>query len=387
MKTYDVAVLGMGTMGSASVLELRRRNVSVIGFDQFAPPHAYGSHSGATRVFRLAHYDNPKYVPLAKRAGKLWDSLSVEVGKSLVNRIGLLKMGPETDGLISGIRKSSEEFQIPVERLTASEVGYRYPAFRIPDQYVGYLEHTAGWIDVPAAITGMQNRARDLGAELCLNHRVDSWESDGRVARIKLEGREVIAEKIVITAGAWTTQLLQGLNLPIHLVRKAFLFFDPLEPEKFSDRAIPLFGFPSNIFYAFPNIGGMGVKVAEHLGGERVDRPDAPSEEENYASILETVTRYMPALAGPRPGDISRISRIDTCLYSLTPDENFILDLHPEFPNVVFAGGFSGHGFKFTPVIGEVMADLALEGSTRLPVEFLRLRNHSMGEDRRSTLV
>jgi monomeric sarcosine oxidase len=360
MSNYDTAILGLGAMGSAAALELRRRNASVIGFDLLAPPHSSGSHSGQTRIFRLAHYDSPKYVPLAKRA-------------SVLNRIGLLKMGPETDGLIDGIRRSAEDFQIPVERLTASDVRYRYPAFQIPDHFVGYLEHTAGWIDVDAAITGMQNRARALGAELCLNQPVEGWESDGKSVLVCAAGREIRANKLIITAGAWTTRILSELALPIRIIRKTFFFFDPLEPAKFTGGAIPIFGFPPNIFYAFPSIGGAGVKAAEHLGGEVIDSPDAPIEDPDPTSILQTVSRFMPALAGPPPGDAARISRTASCLYSMTPNEHFIIDLHPKYPNVVFAAGFSGHGFKFTPVIGEVMADLALNGKTSLPIEFLRM--------------
>jgi sarcosine oxidase len=373
MKTYDTAILGLGTMGSATALELRRRNVSVIGFDQFAPPHSSGSHSGQTRIFRLAHYDSPKYVPLAKRAGDLWDGLSAELGTHLVNRIGLLKMGPETDVMIDGIRRSAEDFQIPVERLTAAEVRYRYPVFRIPDHFAGYLEHTAGWIDVDAAISGMQNKARSLGAELRLNRAVESWESDGNSVVVRADGAEISANKLIITAGAWSTRILSELGLPIRIIRKTFFSFDPPDWEKFTDRALPIFGFPPNIFYAFPAIAGAGVKAAEHLGGEVVDSPEAPSKEPDPRSILETMSEFVPLLAGPLPGDPARISGTTSCLYSMTPNEHFIMDLHPGYPNVVFAAGFSGHGFKFTPVIGEVMADLALNGKTTLPVEFLRM--------------
>ncbi len=186
----------------------------------------------------------------------------------------------------------------------------------------------------------MQNRARELGAELCLNHKVHSWDSDGKVVCIRAGEREILAGKIVITAGAWSTQLLRDLDLPIHLVRKTVLFIDPLEPQKFSDHSIPLFGFPENIFYAFPNIRGAGVKVAEHQGGQRVDRPDTLMQEADQTSIIKTITRYMPALMGPSPGTMTRISRVATCLYCLTPDENFILDTHPSLPNVIFCWRF-----------------------------------------------
>jgi glycine/D-amino acid oxidase-like deaminating enzyme len=156
-------------------------------------------------------------------------------------------------------------------------------------------------------------------------------------------------------------------------VRKTFVWFDPLMPAPFAEGAIPIFGFPTNGFYGFPNVRNQGVKVAEHWGGEEIARPEEvrPTGEDDYEPILETAARFLPGLAG-RPSNAARITMSSTCLYSMTPDEHFILDVHPEQPNVVFAAGFSGHGFKFAPVIGQVMADLALDGDTPIPIGFLR---------------
>jgi sarcosine oxidase len=381
LKTYDAIILGLGAMGSAATLELIRRNISCIAFDQFAPPHGLGSHSGQTRIFRLAHYDTPKYVPLAQRAGRLWDQLSEEFSHPLLMRIGLLKMGPPGDGLIEGIRQCGAEWGLPVETLLASEVRYRYPAFQIPDEFVGVLEAGAGWIDVDTAIRGMQGKARDMGAELCLNEAVLDWTAKGQEVTVRTATREIHASRLVITAGAWATHILHDLSLPIRILGKTFFWFDPLEPLKFSDSAIPIFGFPPRIFYGFPNIRRQGVKVAEHLGGEALN-PDDQTEgrlEPDYKPILETVTRFTPGLAGPPPGDPSRIAKTSACLYAMTSDEHPIIDVHPRFPNVIYAAGFSGHGFKFTPLIGEVLADLALGGRTQHPVEFLRASRFTSG--------
>jgi sarcosine oxidase len=368
-------------MGSAAALELRRRNIACIAFDQFTPPHGFGSHSGQTRIFRLAHYDTPKYVPLAQRADRLWNQLSAEFGSPLLTRIGLLKMGPLGDGLIEGIRQCSAKWNLSVETLSASEVRYRYPAFEVPDEFVGVLESSAGWIDVDAAILGMQRRAQELGAELCLNEAVLNWTAEGEGIRVRTTTREICGSRLVITAGAWATHILRDLDLPIRILRKTFFWFDPIEPRKFIGSAIPIFGFPPRTFYGFPNIRGEGVKVAEHLGGEALDASDpmARAQEPDYRPILETVARFMPGLAGPPPGNASRIAKTASCLYAMTSDEHFIIDVHPRFPNVVYAAGFSGHGFKFTPVIGEVLADLALEGRTQLPVEFLRASRFTSG--------
>jgi sarcosine oxidase len=219
----------------------------------------------------------------------------------------------------------------------------------------------------------MQKRASELGAELCLDEGVTSWENKAGEVVVRTSRREVRARALVITAGPWATQILRNLGLPIRIVRKTFVWFNPLMPAEFGEDAIPIFGFPTNSFYGFPNIRNEGVKVAEHWGGEEIARPEEvqPAGEEGYPSILETAARFLPGLAG-QPGNAARIMASSTCLYSMTPDEHFILDVHPEQSNVVFAAGFSGHGFKFAPVIGEVMADLALDGQTQVPIGFLR---------------
>jgi glycine/D-amino acid oxidase-like deaminating enzyme len=194
--------------------------------------------------------------------------------------------------------------------------------------------------------------------------------------------QEYHARRLIITAGAWTKEILHKLGMPIRIFRKSFIWFNPIEdPAKFAENAIPIFGFPKNGFYGFPNIRGDGVKVSEHLGGEEIQRPEdsAVAGEKDYATVLETVSRHLPGL-----GNSSRIIRSSTCLYSLTPDEHFILDVHPDQPGVIFAAGFSGHGFKFAPVIGEVLADLALHGQTQHPIEFLRWKGREAGWNRKA---
>jgi sarcosine oxidase len=373
---YDAVVLGLGTMGSAAVLELARRKAAVIGFDQLRPPHGIGSHSGQTRVFRAGYAESPKYVPLVQRARGMWESFGRELGMKLLTMSGLLTMGQQTSDALRGIQHCADLGLVEIERLPASEIRYRYPAFRIPDEFIGLLETAAGWLDVDAAISGMQRRATELGAELRLDEAVTGWERRNGSVVVRTRTQEVHARRLVITAGAWTTELLRDLEIPIRIRRKTFLWMDPLVPAEFEEGAIPIFGFPPKAFYGFPNVGGKGVKVAEHWEGEEINRPEhaEAAGERDYAPVLETASRFLPGL-----GDSSRILRSSTCLYSMTPDEHFILDIHPEQREVVFAAGFSGHGFKFAPVIGEIMADLALDGDTQLPIEFLRLTERKAG--------
>jgi monomeric sarcosine oxidase len=374
MKTYDAVVLGLGTMGSATIHEIARRKARVLGFDQFSPPHGRGSHGGQTRVFRAGYAESPEYVPLVEHARGRWAALSQEFGTKLLTRSGLLTMGLEESAAVLGIQRCGDLGLVDLRRLSAEEIRYRYPAFGVPDEFIGLLEPDAGWLDVDAAISGMQKRAETLGAELCLNEAVNGWEQQDGEVLVRTAQREVHAKRLVITAGAWTADVLRSLGIPIRIVRKTFVWFNPVMPSEFAEGAIPIFGFPTNAFYGFPNIRGEGVKVSEHSGGDQIGRAESaqPAGDKDHASVLAIAGQFLPSLAGETPGDASRIIKSSTCLYAVTPDEHFILDVHPEYSGVVFAAGFSGHGFKFAPVIGEVMADLALEGRTPLPIDFLR---------------
>jgi sarcosine oxidase len=374
-RSFEAAVIGLGAMGSAVALSLARRNASVIGFDRFRPPHSFGSHGGSTRVFRVAYPELPDYVPLASRSGTLWEGLEEETSTRLLTRCGLLTMGTEHSGTIRGIRYCAEHCDVPVEQLTAGEIRKRYPAFHPPEEYVGCLETSAGWLDVDKSVEQMHRLAQDFGAELRMDSEVTGWWIDGRSAVVRTTAGEHSARKLIITGGAWASKILRDLDLPLKVIRKTFAWFDPLIPDQFAEGAIPIFSFQPRSFYGFPNIRAQGVKVAEHVGTQEVVDPDAvPAAGEcDKPPLVETAARFLPGLAGAPPGDGSRIVRVSNCLYTMTPDENFAIDRHPEHENVFFAAGFSGHGFKFAPLVGEVMADLALAGQTAYPVDFLRL--------------
>ena len=184
-RSFEAAVIGLGAMGSAVALSLARRKASVIGFDRFKPPHSFGSHGGSTRVFRTAYPECPDYVPLARRAGTLWESLEEETATRLLSRSGLLTMGTQDSAPIHGIRYCAQHYELPVENLTAGEIRKRYPAFHPPDEYVGCLETSAGWLDVDTSIEQMHRLARDFGAELMTDSEVTGWKSDGRSAIIR----------------------------------------------------------------------------------------------------------------------------------------------------------------------------------------------------------
>jgi monomeric sarcosine oxidase len=375
-KHYDVAVIGLGTMGSFAAVELAKRGLTVAGFDQLTPPHGRGSHSGATRIYRVAYAEGTGYVPLAQRAGELWDQAAAQLGTKLLHRVGMLYMGPPAGSFIGKVAESASSNQLPVETLPAAEVHRRYPAFEIPEDFVGLFDPQAGWIDVDASISSHHAYARALGVECFFDQPVKAWNATTGDVRVHLENETVTAANLILTAGAWTGRLLHQLRLPLVIKRKVIAWFDPLTPELFAADRIPIFSFPDNWTYGFPNHPGMGVKMAEHSGGSYLPDADSPVAAPGPADldpIAATAAKYLPRLAGDYSQARSRLLHSATCLYTMTPDENFIVDRHPEFKNVAFAAGFSGHGFKFAPLIAQALADLVLEGKTSWPIGFLSL--------------
>jgi sarcosine oxidase len=368
-KHYDVAIIGLGTMGSFAAVELAKRGCSVAGFDQFTPPHGRGSHSGATRIYRVAYAEGSGYVPLAQKAGVLWDHVSEETGKQLLHRTGMLYMGAPDGTFLREVAGSASAYQLPIEALTADDVARRYPAFQIPGNYAGLVDPQAGWIDVDAAIASSLARAKDLGVECFFDQRVQRWNAAANEVQVHLQNETISASSLIITAGAWASDLLHGLGLPLKVKRKVIAWFDPQDPEPFAAGRIPIFAFADDWTYGFPAVAGMGVKMAIHAGGDYLASPDGPiaaAGPEDLDPLIATAAKYIPKLG-------NRVARATTCLYTMTPDDDFIVDHHPEFKNVVFAAGFSGHGFKFAPVMGAALADLVLEGTSALPIGFLGL--------------
>jgi monomeric sarcosine oxidase len=373
---YDVAIIGLGTMGSFAAVELAKRGLTVSAFDQFTPPHGRGSHSGGTRIYRLAYPEGTGYVPLAQRAGEMWERAEEELGTQLLHRSGVLYMGLPGEPFLSEVQQSAVTNQLRVETLSASEVRYRYPAFEIPEEYAGLFDVQAGWLDVDASIASSHVYARRLGVDIFCEKRVRGWDAPAGEVKVHLENETVTASSLIITAGAWAGELLRSLQLPLRVKRKVLAWFDPLSPELFSPDRMPVFAFSENFAYGFPSVPGLGVKMAEHIGGSYLasaDHPVAPPGPADLDPLAAIAAKYMPRLAGGYEQARSRLRHSATCLYTMTPDDDFIVDRHPEFANVVFAAGFSGHGFKFAPLIAVALADLLQQGKTSLPVDFLSL--------------
>ena len=371
---YDAAIIGLGTMGSFAAVELARRGLSVAAFDQFTPPHGRGSHSGGTRIFRLAYPEGTGYVPLAQQAGEMWEQAEKEFGTQLLHRTGVLYMGLPGERFLSEVQQSAVTHHLRVETLSASEVRSRYPAFEIGDEYAGLFDVQAGWLDVDASIASSHACARRLGVDIFCEQRVGGWDAAAGGVNVRLENDTVTASSLIITAGAWAGELLRSLQLPLRVKRKVLAWFEPLSPEMFA--RVPVFAFAENFAYGFPSVPGLGVKMAEHIGGSYLPSADGPVAPPGFAELdplAAIAAKYMPRLAGDYEQARSRLRHSATCLYTMTPDDNFIVDSHPEFANVVFAAGFSGHGFKFAPLIAVALADLLQLGKASLPIDFLSL--------------
>ena len=378
-EVFDAIVLGVGGFGSGAAYQLARRGLRVLGLDRFGPAHDQGSSHGETRIIRKAYFEHSDYVPLLLRAYDLWADLEAESQQQLFWKCGLMLAGLPDSEAISGARFSASQHGLTIENLSASAATNRWPGFRVPDAFDAIFEPDAGFLKVEDCVRTHLDRATAYGATLLFDEPVVSWSSTGREVRVRTATHEFVAASLVITAGSWAASVLADLKLPLQVLRKPVLWFETTSPAYNLDASMPTFYFEmppvgqvSNVphtFYGFPSLDGQVLKVAQHSGGDIVTDPllvDRQLYDADLRPIVNFLQTCLPAVR-PQP------ARHSTCLYTVTPDRHFVVDRHPEFSNVVVGCGFSGHGFKFTSVLGSVFADLATTGRTELPIEFLNL--------------
>ena len=359
----NVIVIGLGAMGSSAAQQLAERGHRVLGFDLFTPPHNNGSSHGQTRIIRQAYWEDWRYVPLLLRSYELWRRLGADSGHSLLQITGCLAIGHPDGDLISRSEQSARKFELPHEMLSSAQIRHRYPAFAVRDEMVGHWEKNAGYLLVEACVRAQLERAAVAGAELHCDEPVVEWSATpGGGVSVRTAKAHYSADRLVICAGAWAAQVLDSLQLPLTVTRQVAYWFEPrCGIDIFQHGRMPVYLWEAEagerMLYGFPLVGppSEGVKVALH-GSDEICTPDTvvrqiqPSDE---LAIRERLAGTLPLLAG-------RLLRAETCLYTMTPDEHFVIDSHPEYPQVTLAAGFSGHGFKFASVMGEVLGDLAL---------------------------
>jgi sarcosine oxidase len=367
MTSHDVIVVGLGGMGSATVRHLAARGVRVLGLERFDRAHDRGSSHGGSRVIRQSYFEDPAYVPLLLRAYELWEEAEKDSGVDLLTLTGGLYLGPPGSTTFAGSLRVAQEWDLPHEVLDAATVRERFPTFTPAADEVAVFEERAGFVRPEQTVaTHLDLAARD-GADLRFGQRVRSWDATGDGVRVRTAAGEHTAGALVVSPGAWAPTLLAGLGLPLRVERQVQYWFAPpggVGPYESNPVYVAEQAQGAQI-YGFPAIDGPagGVKVAFFRRGRDAD-PDALDRVVTEAEVDEMRARVadtLPGLAGP-------VVKTVPCMYTTTPDEHFVIARHPEHENVTIACGFSGHGFKFVPVVGEVLADLATTGATSHPI-------------------
>jgi sarcosine oxidase len=371
LRRFDTIVLGLGGVGSAVCYQLARRGRRVLGLEQFSPGHAWGSSHGETRLIRLA-YGDTRYLPLLRRSFELWEALEREVGRPLLFRTGLLSVGPDAGGkALLALSQCARLHGIAHEELGNSRLRERFPQFRVPEGFHALFEPQAGYVLVEASLESWCQLARRAGAALGFDEPVLSWSSHAGIVRVVSARDTYEAESLVLAGGAWSGGLMRELSLPLVVRRFVQLWFAP-EAGRELARGSPCFTFelPGGFFFGAPSRAYGGIKVG---GGDPSQLFTSPSGV-NRQVLPEDLERMRRFVAEHLAGVSTEPVASSTCICTMTPDEHFIVDRHPAHENVCFAAGLSGHGFKFTPVLGEALADLATRGQTPLPIQFLNLR-------------
>lgn len=367
---FDAIVIGVGAMGSAALHHLAARGKRVVGLERFDIPNSMGSSHGVNRIIRMAYFEDPSYVPLLRRSYELWRELEETAGERLLVITGGVDAAPADHRVFTGSLESCRTHGLDHQVLEAGEVNRRYPGYRLPEGHMAVYQPDGGYVMSERGIVAHVNAALAAGAEVRGREAVLGWSEQGDGVRVETGRGTYHADRLVVTAGAWSMGLLDfldGLAVP---ERQVLGWFQPRVPARFTPETFPIFNLEveEGHFYGFPveTIPGFKIGRYHHLG-EVVD-PDTMEREpsaEDERVLREAVDRYFPDASGPT-------LTLKTCLFTNTPDEHFVVDRHPELPQVVVAAGFSGHGFKFSSVIGEILADLAVDGSTRHDINLLR---------------
>ena len=372
---YDVIVIGVGSMGSSACYHIAKQGHSVLGLEQFDIPHEMGSHTGQSRIIRKAYFEHPNYVPLLERAYQNWRSLEQEISNQIYFKTGLLYFGPSTHLLIKGTKKSAIKYGIEVNEFDRKEQLDKFPQFKVPENYTNLIEVDAGFVTPERAILSYTEQALKYKAVIHTKEKTLEWSKKSGIIQVKTNKQIYKCKKLVLTTGAWTSKFSDVKNLDV--TRQILAWAKPKKPDMFELNNFPCWTFadPSvnGIYYGFPSLPRSsfeepsGIKFAHHTKGKLTD-PDivnknVSKEEEN--TLVEAIKKFIPK-------GIETITSSKTCLYTYSPDEDFIIDFYNNNDDIVIASGFSGHGFKFASVIGEILSELAINGKSIHPINFLK---------------
>lgn len=372
-------------MGSAALYQLSKRNVSALGLDRFSPPHTHGSTHGDTRVTRLAIGEGKAYTPLALRSHEIWRELEQQTGEELyVANGGLILGDPESASGIHGksnflrmTLEAAQEYGIPHEVLSPSDIRRRFPPFKVRENEMGYYEPEAGFVRPERCVSVQMKLAQDFGAEIHTHERVLDYEPKGDRVRVRTDKGEYEAGRLIVSAGPWAGELMDDALKRLFPVYRQVLYWFDVEAryEEFTPDRFPIFlwdcGVPGSEIYGFPAVDGRrgGIKIAT----EEYRDPTTPERVDRRVTLEETQNMYAQRVQPYLDGVTGECRRSVACLYTVTPDFNFVLDLHPHMPQVVVASPCSGHGFKHSAAIGEALAEFVTVGKSRLDISSFRL--------------
>jgi sarcosine oxidase len=370
MAAFDVAVVGLGAIGSAVLHHLARRGRRVVGIERYYPGHERGSSHGETRIIRLGYFEHPSYVPLVRAALQAWRELEAHSGRKLLDITGVIEIGAADSVLIKGTLDSARQHALTHEVLDGVTLTRRFPAFRVPPEFVAVLQPDGGFLMAEAAIHMFVGLAKAAGAQIRLGETVREVKSRAGSVRLETNRGLIDTGSVVIAAGAWAPSLLPALPV-LRATRQVLAWFAPIDRDLFTRDRFPVFLLesPRGMHYGFPVIGNSGLKIAKHHHLDETVDPDDHNRvisSEDEAAIRDAIADYLPAANGP-------LLSTKTCLYTMSPDGDFIVDQMPGEPQIVVASPCSGHGFKFAPVLGAAIADLVTAGTTSYDISRFRV--------------
>lgn len=373
---YDVIVVGLGAMGSATLYHLARRGLRVLGIEQYSRNHSLGSSHGDSRIIRETYFEHPLYVPLVRRAHELWRELERTSGAGLMTIGGGLMIGPPDGTVVTGTLRSVREHDLPHEVLTAAEVGRRFPEFQLERDLIAVLDPRAGYLDPEACVNAHLEGARESGATVVFDEAVTEWNADKKDVEVRTRSGAYLAARLVLTAGAWTARLARAVGLPLEIERQSVFWLQPGNDKGYDSERFPIYAYeyrPGHICYGFPRLP-RGVKASVMHSGEIVAAPEEVRRSvagEEVDALRAALRPVLPRLAS------APVRESGTCIFTNTPDHDFIIDWHPSHRNVLISSPCSGHGFKFASAIGELQAELVATGQTTFDLSPFRLDRFS----------
>ena len=359
---YDVIIIGLGAMGSAASYYLSKNGVKVLGLDTYEPPHKLGSSHGHTRVIREAYHEGTSYVPIVKRAYELWNELDHEIEDKLILEYGGMYLGDDGKYL-SDAKKSAKKYDIPIKEFSSKEIKEKYNILNPPNNFKGLLENRSGAVFPEKAISNFLSKSINNGSSHNYNEKVIGWGKQSKFYKVETDKNNYFAEKLIFSSGAWIKNLVPSLKLPVKIERQVLFWFDPIkDKDRFHYSNMPNTGWDLDNgmeFYTQPNIENKGFKVAMHHNGKFISENDLNRESnaDDLSIVKNFLEEYIPLANG-------KLIDSRVCVYTNTPDFDFIIDFYPNDENIIICSPCSGHGFKFTPAIGEICSEFVINNGT-----------------------